>query len=241
MVLKDITLSSPEENILLDDVFLTMAEEGRSGEVLRFWESRTDFIVLGRTGKVREDIKNEDVSRDGIPVLRRSSGGGTVFQGKGCLNYALILSKQKFPLLNDLRKSYVYISNKITGALKKENLEIFFRPPSDLVVGPEERKFSGNAQRRLRTFILHHGTFLYDFSIEKMERYLNIPKEVPSYRKGRPHGTFVTNIALSPGQIKEHFRHAFGVMKEEKNLTKREQECLNKLKKIRGDQVLVRI
>src|SRR3989338_2273939 len=106
MVLKDISFPSPQENILFDEALLALAEQGKGGEVLRFWESLTTFIVLGRIGKVEEDIYIENVARDEVMVLRRSSGGGTVVQGKGCLNFSLILVKDRDPSLNDLRKSY---------------------------------------------------------------------------------------------------------------------------------------
>ena len=48
MILKDITLSTPEENIVYDEVLLSLAEQGQEGESLRFWESSSLFVVLGR-------------------------------------------------------------------------------------------------------------------------------------------------------------------------------------------------
>ena len=117
MILKDISFSTPQDNILFDDVLLQLAEEGRGDQVLRFWESQQYFIVLGRTGQEHEEVKADEVRKDRIPVLRRSSGGGTVVQGKGCLNYSLIFSKEKTPQIADLRKSYAYILAKVVQAL----------------------------------------------------------------------------------------------------------------------------
>ena len=97
MVAKDISFETPQENILFDEVLLSLAEQKKSGEVLRFWESDKFFIVLGRTSSPVNDIHISAAVHDKIPVLRRSSGGGTVLQGKGCLNYSLILSKETHP------------------------------------------------------------------------------------------------------------------------------------------------
>ena len=106
MVLKDISLDSPEQNILLDEALFVSADKGSGGEILRFWESPTVFIVLGRIGKEHEDIDRAAAQKDKIPILRRTSGGGTVVQGQGCLNYTLILAKDIDPAIADLRKSY---------------------------------------------------------------------------------------------------------------------------------------
>ena len=46
MILKDISFKTPVENILYDDVLLTLAEQDKGGEVLRLWESEIVFIVF---------------------------------------------------------------------------------------------------------------------------------------------------------------------------------------------------
>ena len=147
MHLRDISFSTPQENITFDDVLLRLAEKHEAGEYLRFWESSQIFIVLGRIGRAEIDVNSNHTQKDNIPVLRRSSGGGTVLQGQGCLNYTLVLSKQKHPELNDLRKSYEWISAKVIEALARAGFEAFFRPTSDLATGADEKKFSGNAQQ----------------------------------------------------------------------------------------------
>ena len=209
MQLRDISFPTPEENIAFDEVLLNLAEKQGMGEYLRYWESARIFIVLGRIGRAEIDINLTRTQEDNIPVLRRSSGGGTVVQGPGCLNYTLILSKQKHPVLNDLRQSYEWISGRVIEALRQSGVEAYFRPTSDLATGPGEKKFSGNAQRRGKHYILHHGTILYKFDLSLISRYLNMPQDIPEYRKQRGHTDFVTNIPLDPcvfkGQLAQNF------------------------------------
>lgn len=227
MILKDITFPTPQENILFDDVLFYIAERISGSEVLRFWESKQLFIVLGRISKVEEDIKVEQTYKDNIPVMRRFSGGGTVLQGRGCLNYTLVLSKDRDPRLHDLRQSYQWILNKVISGLKKISIKAEFRPVSDVVLASQQKKISGNAQKRGRSFILHHGTILYDFDLSNMECYLKIPKTMPEYRSGRSHLDFVTNIPATPVQIKSVIKEAFNVMKTENDLNKDQQEWLH--------------
>jgi lipoate-protein ligase A len=209
MQFKDISFSTPQENIDFDEDLWHQAEKQGAGETLRFWESSQVFIVMGLTGRQEMDVNLALAGKDNVPVLRRSSGGGTVVQGPGCLNFCLVLSKQKHPQLNQLHKSYEWILSRVIKALKRSGVEAFFRPLSDLAVGPDEKKFSGNAQRRGKYFILHHGTILYDFDLSLISRYLNMPKDVPEYRKGRRHNEFVANVSIDPPAFKAYLAELF--------------------------------
>ncbi len=233
MLLKDISLPSPEENILYDEVLLQLAEQGKAGEVLRFWESSQMFVVLGRICKEQEDVKIDAVCRDGIPVLRRASGGGTVLQGKGCFNYTLVLSKENNSQIIDLHKSYESILGKVMSALKRLDVETIFCPISDLALADNHKKISGNAQKRARKFILHHGTILYDFDLSKIEQYLRIPKDVPEYRQNRSHLDFVANAPLTLSDIKSALKDVFDVDRQENGLNDDEKSCLRLLLRTR--------
>lgn len=215
MTSHDITFPTPQENILYDEVLLYLAEQGIEGESLRFWEFPEYFIVLGRIGKAEEDIALEEAVKNHIPVLRRYSGGGTVIQGKGCLNYNLVLSKEIHAPIADLRKSYEYILGKVISALKTLDIECVFKPISDIALAASEKKFSGNAQHRGKKFILHHGTILYDFDLSLIERYLKFPQSAPPYRRGRTHSEFVANVDRRAPAIKRALQDIFNAQQEE--------------------------
>src|SRR5262245_28553537 len=91
MKILDLTLPTPAENLACDEALLRSAESGESGEVLRFWESPENFVVVGYANKVATEVNVAACEAQNIPFLRRCSGGGTVVQGPGCLNYALVL------------------------------------------------------------------------------------------------------------------------------------------------------
>ena len=63
------------------------------------------------------------------------------------------------------------------------------------------RKFSGNAMRRGRSHFLFHGTFLYQFDISAISRYLGKPDREPEYRANRNHEDFLTNVLVSKQRI----------------------------------------
>ncbi len=236
---KNISFADPNENILYDDVLLAMAEEGLLGNTLRIWESPIYFVVLGRTGKVEEDLNHETLRKDVVPVLRRSSGGGTVLQGAGCLNFSFILSKEDNSDLVDLRRSYHVILEGVLALLKELRISAVFRPVSDLALADNEKKFSGNAQRRGRQFILHHGTILYDFDLPLVSRYLTMPHDVPKYRRGRSHGDFITNIPVSKKDLLERFHYSYCPVNQDivSKPTSVEHKRLSKLLQLRSPLV----
>src|ERR1041385_9053841 len=87
----NLTLSTPAENLACDEVLLGACEAGGAGELLRFWEPREPFVVVGYANAVATEVNVAECRARNIPVLRRCSGGGTVVQGPGCLNYSAIL------------------------------------------------------------------------------------------------------------------------------------------------------
>lgn len=233
MLCLDISFPTPQEDILFDDALLFLAEQGMGGEILRFWEASRIFIVLGRVSKIEEDLKIQPILDDHIVVVRRSSGGGTVVQGPGCLNYTLVLSKEKNAILADLKKSYEFILSKVVEALKPCGVAAHFLPISDIALLSNHKKISGNAQKRGRHYILHHGTLLYDFDLSTIEKYLKMPSQIPDYRRARPHLEFVANVEAGKESIKDSIRKCFKIKEE---LKKPSQQQLDTLKKFLAEK-----
>src|SRR5262249_59149077 len=93
------------------------AEGGPGGEVLRVWEWPAPAVVLGGGSRLAQDVDETACRADGVPILRRASGGGTVLLGRGCLLYSLVLSYQRSPELNDLTSSYASLLERVREAL----------------------------------------------------------------------------------------------------------------------------
>lgn len=213
----DLSLPSLEENLALDEALLECLENGREGELLRFWESSRFFIVLGCSSKIFEETNVKSCENEGIPILRRLSGGGTVLQGPGCLNFTLILKISERPQLSTISQTNCFILNTHRNALApllKSKIEV--QGTSDLTV--DNLKFSGNAQRRKRSHLLFHGTILYRFNISMINQYLLMPSRQPEYRRNRTHEDFVANVNLTPDSIKNALRNAWSATQAVKQI-----------------------
>jgi len=118
MHLLDFTLTTPQENLALDEALLDAAEEaGEPAEVLRFWEVDRPAVVLGRSSKAAEEANLEACRADGVPVLRRCSGGAAIVAGPGCLMYAVVLSYQLHPELRALDLAHRFVLSRLREAL----------------------------------------------------------------------------------------------------------------------------
>lgn len=100
-----------------------------------------------------------------MPVIRRISGGGTVFHDEGNINFTLIRNSSQGkqidfelhtrPVIEFLR--YMGINAMLTG---KSNITV------------DGLKVSGNAEHVFRERVLHHGTLLFNSSLDKMKRVI---------------------------------------------------------------------
>ena len=222
----DLTLPSPEENLACNETLLDWCDESDGPEILRFWEPHRHFIVVGYSNRVECEVNIAACRELNIPVLRRCSGGGTVVQGPGCLNYALILRVDSEPALQTVTGANRFVMERNRQALEKllpgssrrteaqsskteiRNPKVSVRGHTDLAI--DGRKFSGNAQRRRRHAVLFHGTFLLDFDLELVSRLLPMPSKEPDYRRARSHTEFLMNLNVSAAEIKAALTQAWG-------------------------------
>ncbi len=217
MKVLDLTLPTPQHNLACEEALIQWCEEdGYEDEILRFWEPKEHFAVLGYSGKINSELNLISCQDLCVPVLRRCSGGGTVLQGPGCLNYALILRIPDREALKGITETNAFIMQRLKNALEPilgPGIEI--QGFSDLALG--RLKFSGNAQYRKRRFLLFHGTFLLRFDISLMDKLLPVPSKQPPYRQNRSHGDFLTNLNLPPDTIKQTLKRAWHATEELKD------------------------
>jgi lipoate---protein ligase len=203
MRLLDLTLPTPDENLALDEALLDEAEAAcQPTETLRLWEPLAPMVVVGRSSKIAAEVHVDACCRRGIPILRRTSGGAAILTGPGCLMYALVLSLQRRPVLRAVDAAHRIVLGELARELSLLAPGVTHRGISDLAIGPEGRKFSGNSIRMKRRHLLYHGTVLYDFPLELIEECLAMPPREPEYRDGRTHRAFVTNLPLAPAAIR---------------------------------------
>ena len=188
------TLPTVAENLALDEALLIEADAGRGQPLVRLWDPPEYAVVLGASCRMADDVFLERCRADGVAILRRSSGGGTVVVGPGVLCVTVILPEDAAPGLSRVDLAHDHVLERIAAAIRAAGVSASVLGRGDLVL--DGRKFGGSAQRRLKSWFMVHCSILYDFPIERIVRYLKMPRRQPEYRAGRSHEDFLVNLAL---------------------------------------------
>jgi len=204
----DLTLATPEENLACDETLLELCEGGQLGELLRVWEPPRYFAVVGYGGKTESEVDLAFCRQNTIPILRRCTGGGTVLQGPGCLNYSLILRIEQSGPVDSIPATNKYILDRHRAALAALlGAHVEMQGQTDLAIGG--LKFSGNSQRRKKLFLLFHGSFLLHLDISLVQKALPLPARQPPYRGNRSHIDFLMNVKVPAHSLKDTLRTAW--------------------------------
>lgn len=150
-------------------------------------------IVMGISGKPEKLLHVERVKADNIPVIKRFSGGGTVYIDPQTLFITFICNAKDVGVA-----PFPHTILEWSERLYRPLFPGFSLRENDYVFG--ERKFGGNAQYIRKDRWLHHTSFLWDFDIEKMH-YLKLPEKRPKYRQDRSHDAFLC-------RLKDHLKEA---------------------------------
>ena len=204
----ELTLPDPESNLACDEALLQLFEARHATDgLLRIWEPENHFVVLGHSNRIDAEVNFAACESQRVPIFRRLSGGGTVLQGPGCVNYSLILRNGvDIPL--GITEAFQFVLEHHKQCIQEmigDRVDI--AGVSDLVING--RKFSGNAQYRKRWFTLVHGTFLLNLDSAIVARCLHMPTKQPAYRHNRSHSCFMRNLRLDPLDMREALRAAW--------------------------------
>jgi lipoate-protein ligase A len=207
MKLLSLQLESPAELLAADEVLLDAAEAENGPETLWFWEPRHTFVVTGYGNQVTTEVAVANCAARGIPIFRRCSGGGTVVQLPGGLNYSLVLRITPDGPLRNITAANQFIMEKNRNAIASlwpdpasPDSALSVRGHTDLCRG--DLKFAGNSQRRRKNYLLFHGTLLLDCDLQRISELLPMPSLQPDYRARRSHADFLTNLALPAENVK---------------------------------------
>ncbi len=208
MVLLNQLFKTPAENLACDEALLELSESGADREILRLWQPKQPFVVLGLSNSAAAEVNLPACRKNKIPILRRFSGGGTVLQLPGCLNFSLILRIVPGPLATItgttrwVLERHKQLFTTLTGSA------VAIEGTSDLTIAG--RKFSGHAQRRKRRFVLFHGSILLKADLSLIEKVLLLPAKQPAYRQNRSHSRFLANLNLPAGAVSAALQQAWG-------------------------------
>ncbi len=182
-------VSAPSRDVTVNGDMLVEYERSRV-PAWRIYEPGEVSVVLGAGRHGKGDIIEESVAADGVPVLSRKGGGGTVVLAPGMVVLALV-TEVLSPFRN--REYAAEINGWIRAALAGLGVNgVEQRGISDLALG--EVKIAGTSIFRRRLILFYQASLLVANDIALFGRYLTYPSSVPDYRAGRSHDAFCTTL-----------------------------------------------
>lgn len=137
--------------------------------IIYLWRN-SETVVIGKYQNPWSECNVDKMNDEGIKLMRRHSGGGTVFQDLGNLCFTLI-SGSSF----NVEKQKSINNHFIINTLKKFSIDACASGRNDILV--HDRKISGAAFQIQQGNLMHHGTLLVNTDLGKLQQYLNPSKE----------------------------------------------------------------
>ena len=151
----------------LDPYFNQACEEvlfsRRRGDLLVVWRN-SPAVVCGKYQNIYAEVYLPSAQKHGIAVLRRETGGGTVYHDEGNLNYAIMTDRGD-------KRGYEPFLAPIVDALRALGADAQTGRICDITVGG--KKVSGSAQKISGGRVWHHGTLLFSADLTRLRSIAN--------------------------------------------------------------------
>jgi len=162
--------TNPYVNLAAESWMFTQGETSK--ETLFLWRN-APTIVIGRNQNPFKECNLERMKEDGVELVRRSSGGGAVYQDLGNSNFTFLSSAPNYDVSSNF--------NVIRNALLQFGVQAEVSGRNDMTV--DGKKISGSAFKRSPDRCLHHGTLLADVDMSALQRLL-VPSKLKLQSKG---------------------------------------------------------
>ena len=182
-----------------NDVYENLEREQKlfeSGEETIFLWRNDPVVVVGKFQEISKEVDVAFAAENHIAIVKRSTGGGAVYQDHGNLNLSYICSGSEKLLLQNTQK----YCQEIVSYLKTIGVEAKWSGRNDLVVldkEGKERKISGSAMKIQEDRLLFHMTLLVNTDCERMNRVLT-PERSKLESKG------ITSVRSRVITLEEH-------------------------------------
>ena len=173
----------PYFNVAMEEYLL----KNKTDNFFRLWRN-DNAIVVGKNQNAIGEINVDYVRNNNINVVRRYSGGGTVYHDLGNLNYTFIANVEPGESKIDFHK----YGQPIIDMLAQYGITARFDERNSIRIG--DLKISGNAEAVYRNRVLHHGCILFDSTLDVLNKSILVDETKFESRAAKSVRATVTNI-----------------------------------------------
>jgi lipoate-protein ligase A len=174
--------NDPYFNLALEELLLKNSKE----EYFMLYIN-SPSVIIGKHQSGHIEVNTKYLTEKNIPVIRRISGGGTVYHDLGNLNFSFIRQSESGKQV-DFRK----YTKPVIDFLKQMGVDARFEGKNDLKI--DGLKISGNSEHIYGKRVLHHGTILFNAQLDMLRNCIRKEKSCYSSRAVPSNPSSVINL-----------------------------------------------
>lgn len=155
-------------------------------------------LIIGKHQNSNLEVNVNLQHQLNIPIIRRLSGGGTVYHDLGNLNFCFITNEE-----NQRQVNFDKYAKPMKEALSNLGVEIEVGKRHEFLI--KNKKISGNASHIWKNRVIHHGTLLFESDTNLLNSLLHIDKS-------RYTDKSVKSVSSEVGTIKELAKLNYDIM-----------------------------
>jgi len=187
----------------IDEAVLLARTRNLVPNTIRLYRWNPSAVSVGRFQDVQKEVRLEHCIADSVDVVRRITGGGTVYHDANDeITYSIVARKQDLGT-QDINEVYNKIYAGFARGVEILGVKADFNRGNEKAcpnLSVKGRKISGSAQAHKKGVVLQHGTLLLEVNFNKMFRLLRVPwanttKQVVSVAKKK-----ITSLEIELGR-----------------------------------------
>ena len=208
---------NPKENLKIEESILNSSLPPLTG-ILRLWQNEP-CVVIGKFQKEEYEVNIPYIQEKGIQVIRRFTGGGTVYHDLGNLNITFCKGRDDFIFSSHFIEEGKGITEIISRALKdfvKKDIEVGKRS----AIFVNRRKVLGSSIAITRNKFFYHASLLVDSNLTELKRVIK-------WEESYPYGTanFIKSKRSEVANL-SNFSNDISIEKIKESIIKRFEEEL---------------
>ncbi len=188
------------EPIVAQTFYEAVAEavhRGESPNTLILLQPSSPYACLGYHQDLDKELDVEFLQKEGLPVIRRSQGGGATYLDRDQVFYQIIF-KETGVIPKDVEKMFEKLLSVTVETYKRLGVPAGFKPLNDVVV--EGRKISGNGAGMHESASILVGNVILDLNYDLMARVLRVPDEKFRDKMAKSMREWVTTLRRELGE-----------------------------------------
>lgn len=157
--------------------------------IVMIWQA-DKCVMLGNYQIADAEINRSYAQKEGIQIVRRSSGGGTIFTDAGTFLYTVILALSGQYTQEAAKEK---VTNLVADVLNEIGIPARPEGRNDILL--DGKKISGIAQHSSNNRVCTHGSLLYDTDLDMLTQVLNVEEGKIQSKAIRSVRSRVTNIS----------------------------------------------